>query len=193
MGEVVERLRIDAEHVIFGHTHRRGPMPGEDEWRRDDGGPSLWNAGSWVHSPSLLRSSARNSPYWPGTVAFVDDDGPPRLEHLLDELDAREDLAQRLSSPTACASDPVIAAPACSIAFGLPGKLTIRVRLRVPAIPRERNQCSGTCSREARRIASAKPGASRSITSRVASGVTSSGERPVPPVVAIRSQPSSSA
>ena len=91
MGEVVERLGIDARHVIFGHTHRRGPMPSEDEWRRDDEGPCLWNAGSWVHSPSLLRSTAADSPYWPGTVAFVDEDGPPRLEHLLDEW-TREDL-----------------------------------------------------------------------------------------------------
>jgi hypothetical protein len=91
MGEVVERLRIEARHVVFGHTHRRGPMPGEDEWRRADGGPSLWNAGSWVHSPSLLRSDAGNSPYWPGTVVFVDDAGPPRMEHLLDEW-TREDL-----------------------------------------------------------------------------------------------------
>ena len=91
MGEVVERLRIDARHVVFGHTHRRGPMPGEDEWRRADGGPSLWNAGSWVHSPSLLHSHAGNSPYWPGTVVFVDDDGPPRMEHLLDDW-TREDL-----------------------------------------------------------------------------------------------------
>ena len=91
MGEVVERLRIDARHVVFGHTHRRGPMPGEDEWRREGRGPNLWNAGSWVHSPSLLRSRADNSPYWPGTVVFVDDEGPPRMEHLLDDW-TREDL-----------------------------------------------------------------------------------------------------
>jgi predicted phosphodiesterase len=91
MGEVVARLGIEADHVIFGHTHRRGPMPNEDEWRRAEGEPVLWNAGSWVHSPSLLRSSAEDSPYWPGTVVFVEDDGPPRLEHLLDDW-TREDL-----------------------------------------------------------------------------------------------------
>jgi Calcineurin-like phosphoesterase len=91
MAEVVERLRVDARHVVFGHTHRRGPMPGEDEWRRGDG-PILWNAGSWVHSPSLLGPRAETSPYWPGTVAFVDESGPPRLEHLLDGW-TREELA----------------------------------------------------------------------------------------------------
>jgi hypothetical protein len=93
MGEVVERLRIDAKHVVFGHTHRRGPMPREDEWRTPDGGAALWNAGSWVHSPSLLRERAESSPYWPGTVVFVEESGPPRLEHLLDGW-KREDLAR---------------------------------------------------------------------------------------------------
>ena len=33
MAEVVERLDIEAEHVIFGHTHRPGPLPSDlDEW-----------------------------------------------------------------------------------------------------------------------------------------------------------------
>jgi hypothetical protein len=49
----------------------------------------------------------------------------------------------------------------------------------------------GVWRRPSARIASAKPGASRSITARVASGVTSSGVRPVPPVVKIRSNSSS--
>ena len=35
MGEVVARLGIDARHVIFGHTHRSGPLPDDDagDWR----------------------------------------------------------------------------------------------------------------------------------------------------------------
>ncbi len=37
MGEVVERLGIDARHVIFGHTHRSGPLP-DDDARRVAGG-----------------------------------------------------------------------------------------------------------------------------------------------------------
>ena len=48
------------------------------------------------------------------------------------------------------------------------------------------------CGREASRIASAIPGTSRSITARVASGVTSRGATPVPPVVSTRSQRSAS-
>ena len=47
-----------------------------------------------------------------------------------------------------------------------------------PASPRERRPSGLT-----ERMASASPGASRSTTARVASGVTSVGENPVPPVV----------
>ena len=90
MSEVIERLGIDAEHVLFGHTHRRGPNGDEPGW--ETRGTRLWNTGSWVHSPTLLGPAAARSPYWPGTVGFIEDDGPPRLVHLLDDL-SREQLA----------------------------------------------------------------------------------------------------
>ena len=45
----------------------------------------------------------------------------------------------------------------------------------------------GVWRRPACRIASEMPGTCRSMTERVASGVTSRGPRPVPPVVTIRS------
>ena len=90
MSETVERLGIEAEHVIFGHTHRRGPMADEPGWSA--GSTRLWNTGSWVHTPSLLGASSRVSPYWPGTIAFVEESGPPELRNALDEL-TREDLA----------------------------------------------------------------------------------------------------
>jgi hypothetical protein len=90
MGEVVDRLAIDAEHVIFGHTHRRGPIGDEPGWEVE--GTRLWNTGSWVHSPSLLGATAQVSPYWPGTIAVVEDSGPPELRHVLDDL-SRADLA----------------------------------------------------------------------------------------------------
>ena len=86
---VVERLAIDAEHLIFGHTHRRGPMQGEAGWRA--GATSLWNTGSWVHAPTLLGATAAESPYWPGTVALLGESGPPELRHVLDDL-KRADL-----------------------------------------------------------------------------------------------------
>jgi len=90
METVVRQLGIEAEHVIFGHTHRRGPLPGEGKWIAPDG-IRLHNAGSWVWSPGLVGRSARGSKFWPGTVAVVDE-GPPRLGHLLDDL-GRERLA----------------------------------------------------------------------------------------------------
>jgi hypothetical protein len=89
MREVARRLGIDARWLIFGHTHRRGPRPEEAEWLLSGGGRML-NTGSWVHSPSLLGSTAATSDWWPGTVAVIED-AEPRLEHLLDDL-GREDL-----------------------------------------------------------------------------------------------------
>ncbi len=90
MGEVVERLEIEAAHVLFGHTHRRGPLGGEPGWTV--GKTSLWNTGSWVHTPSLLGATAAVSPYWPGTVAIVEDEGPPEMRQTLDGL-SRQELA----------------------------------------------------------------------------------------------------
>lgn len=90
IGQVAGRLGVEAEHLIFGHTHRRGPLAGERGWSLPGGG-RLWNTGSWVNSPSLLGPTAAESPYWPGTIAIVDAAGEPRLEHLLDGL-SRADL-----------------------------------------------------------------------------------------------------
>ncbi len=70
MSEVVERLEIDAKWVLFGHTHRRGPLAEEDDWVTKNGA-TLLNTGSWVHSPSLLRSSSKGSAYWPGTICHA--------------------------------------------------------------------------------------------------------------------------
>jgi predicted phosphodiesterase len=80
MLSVVERLGIDATHVIFGHTHRSGPHP------RDSGWGPLMNTGSWIYEPAFLGASPKDSPYWPGHVALVPESGPPELVTLLDEL-----------------------------------------------------------------------------------------------------------
>ena len=84
MWDVVDTLAINAEHVVFGHTHRRGGPELKDEAK-------LWNTGSWVHSPGLLGKTAATSPYWPGTLCVVADEGEPELRHLLDDL-APDDL-----------------------------------------------------------------------------------------------------
>jgi hypothetical protein len=81
---VVRRLGIDAEHVLFGHTHRSGPWPGDEaaEWRTE-AGAHLWNTGSWVFERHYLTRQPGESPYWPGVAIELDESGPPRLERLL--------------------------------------------------------------------------------------------------------------
>jgi Calcineurin-like phosphoesterase len=89
LGEVVAHLRIEARHVIFGHTHRSGPRPGDDlhEWRT--GGASLLNTGCWVYE-SMYLDRDWGSPYWPGGAAVLDGDAAPRFVRLLDDVDAGE-------------------------------------------------------------------------------------------------------
>src|SRR6185436_3426702 len=72
-----------------------------------------------------------------------------------------------------------------------PGRLTMSVFLRVPLSPRL-NADRGNDAIVITRIRSAIPGASRSSTARVASGVTSRSLSPVPPVVITRSAASRS-
>jgi predicted phosphodiesterase len=83
MARVAEVLAPDAAHVIFGHTHRPGPLPQDDlaEWATLSGG-RLWNTGSWLFERAFLGADGQ-SPYRPGTVLLLDDDGPPRLENAL--------------------------------------------------------------------------------------------------------------
>jgi len=88
--EMVRRLRIGATHVITGHTHRAGPQEGEREWALPDGG-RLHNTGSWVYANAFHRPGRPPGPYWPGTVTWVEDDGPPRRVRLLHEH-PRDDL-----------------------------------------------------------------------------------------------------
>jgi len=92
IGEVAVRLGIEAEHLIFGHTHRRGPLEGESGWETPTGA-RLLNSGSWTHMPGLLGSaSPAEAPYWPGTVVEVRESGAPRARLLLESL-SREELS----------------------------------------------------------------------------------------------------
>jgi hypothetical protein len=84
--EVLDRLGVRAPHVIWGHSHRSGPWPGDDlaEWTTRAGG-RIVNTGSWVYQPHFLSPAPNTSPYWPGTAVLVEADGPPRLLRLLGE------------------------------------------------------------------------------------------------------------
>jgi hypothetical protein len=90
MGEVVARLGIDARHVIFGHTHRSGPLPDDDagEWRLP-GGAQLVNTGCWVYESMYLARDWGN-PYWPGPAVELESGGEPRFARLLEGVDADE-------------------------------------------------------------------------------------------------------
>ncbi len=80
--ELTVRLGIDNAHVITGHTHRGGPLPSEPEWPLPRGG-TLHNTGSWVFATAFHHPGRPPSPYWPGTVTWVEDDAPPRRVQLL--------------------------------------------------------------------------------------------------------------
>jgi hypothetical protein len=86
MARVADVLAPDAEHVVFGHTHRPGPLPGDEqaEWTTLSG-TRLWNSGSWLYEGAFI-TTGRESPYWPGTVLTLDDSGPPHIENVLREI-----------------------------------------------------------------------------------------------------------
>ncbi len=112
MGEVAARLGLGDAYVVFGHTHRAGPLPGDDanEWTRPPAagrtgpaqrsGARLVNVGCWTYDSIFLTKKPGESPYWPGTCALIDDTGPPQLRRLLldrshDELSPRRVLRPR--------------------------------------------------------------------------------------------------
>lgn len=80
--ETAVRLGLDDVHVITGHSHRGGPNDGEAEWPLPRGG-RLHNTGSWVFASVFHHPGTPPSPYWPGTVTWVEERGAPRRVQLL--------------------------------------------------------------------------------------------------------------
>jgi len=108
MGEVLDRLGVQADHVVFGHTHRSGPWPPRDDpadWITPKGA-RLWNTGCWLYSAAFLTGAPNESPYWPGVCLRVGAEGAPELGRLLGEHSHAE-LAPRRSQPAT--SDPRLA------------------------------------------------------------------------------------
>jgi len=81
-GELAAALDVQASHVITGHTHRGGPSEGEAEWALRGGG-RLHNTGSWVFASAFHHPGTPPGPYWPGTITWLEDSGPPRRSRLL--------------------------------------------------------------------------------------------------------------
>jgi hypothetical protein len=84
MGRVAEALAPGAQHVIFGHTHRPGPLAADDEaeWTSTCA-TRLWNSGSWYFEPAFVSGRNEPSPYSPGTVLWLGPGGTPRIENAL--------------------------------------------------------------------------------------------------------------
>jgi len=93
MGLCARRLGVRAEHVIFGHLHRLGPLPPDPpgEWRPGGPGtPRLYNTGAWVYEALLVAGMRPPHPYWPGGAVLVEEGRAPRTLTLLDDLDPDE-------------------------------------------------------------------------------------------------------
>jgi len=91
MCEVAARLDLGDAYVVFGHTHRAGPLAGDraEEWRPGstngtaESGARLVNTGCWTYARVFLTPTAGESPYWPGTCVLIEDSGPPQLKRML--------------------------------------------------------------------------------------------------------------
>jgi hypothetical protein len=80
--EMSARLGLSGVHVITGHTHRAGPEDGDGTWNLPGGG-RLHNTGSWVFASAFHHPGTPPGPYWPGTITWLDESGPPRRDQLL--------------------------------------------------------------------------------------------------------------
>ena len=91
LAETAWRLRLPASgHLVSGHTHRTGMLPGDaaSEWRTS-GGTQLHSTGSWVFETHFMGNERPGaSPYWPGGAIALGDKGAPQLERLLADLPA---------------------------------------------------------------------------------------------------------
>lgn len=88
MARVAEHLSIEAETVVFGHVHRRGPIDGEP-WPRP-AGTTFLNTGSWLYEPLLIDRATPPHPYWPGGAVVIDERGVSRSLGILDGLAPEE-------------------------------------------------------------------------------------------------------
>ncbi len=88
MARAAAALDVRAEFVVFGHVHRRGPLPDEDPqpWSARDGHQQLLNTGSWRFDAVLCHGARPPHPYWPGGAVVIEADGRPRSVGILDTL-----------------------------------------------------------------------------------------------------------
>ncbi len=86
MVRVARDLSVDADVLVFGHIHRRGPLPSDDPhlWRPEgSAGARLINTGCWVWDPALVGRGPGPRPYRPGGAVLIDGDRVPKVLDLL--------------------------------------------------------------------------------------------------------------
>jgi predicted phosphodiesterase len=82
---VVEALAIDAAYVLYGHTHRAGPLPSDEaEMWASAAGAKMINTGCWVSEEAVIGADLSQTPYRAGFAVRLGDEGPPELINLLD-------------------------------------------------------------------------------------------------------------
>jgi hypothetical protein len=83
--EALRRLSVSAAYAVFGHTHRAGPLVGDEaaEWHTRSG-TALVNSGCWVADPRFAGPEHPHSPYRPGFAIWLGATGPPEPVNLLD-------------------------------------------------------------------------------------------------------------
>lgn len=86
MADVARCLGVEADWLLFGHVHRRGPI-GDEHWPAA-GDTRLLNTGSWLYEPLLVDRARPPHGYWPGGAVVLEAGRSPRSVGLLDELDA---------------------------------------------------------------------------------------------------------
>jgi hypothetical protein len=100
MGEVAAHLGLGDAHVVFGHTHRAGPLEGDagQEWVGVSGA-RLVNCGSWTYASIFLDSAGPSNPYWPGSGVLVEDEGAPKVISMLADRSEAELAPPRAPQP----------------------------------------------------------------------------------------------
>jgi hypothetical protein len=89
----VEGWTTPPAYVVFGHTHRPGPLPGTDDpdhWRAPWGGREVQvlNTGSWLYDVERALTEEYHQTRWPGTLVLIPDGQEPRVVSVLKDLSA---------------------------------------------------------------------------------------------------------
>lgn len=110
MAEVVNRLGVRADWVVFGHVHRLGPLAADDpaQWRDPGSGAGFLNTGAWLYEPRLVAHSQPPHPYWPGGAILLEDGVSPRPVGLLDGFEPAQLGAPVGEEPMVLGEEPMV-------------------------------------------------------------------------------------